>query len=207
MGCKAVSISRTMGAGGEEVGRSVAAELGFRYVDNEIITQAAERAGVSPEVVEQNERTQPLLIRILDAIAKAPAEPEAMMAQAKNPVDLTSAYEDLIEQAVVETAQKGEVVIVAHGASIPLAGMSGVLRVFITASESVRADRIAEQDNLDQKQALSKIKDSDRERRRYFERIYEQREELPTHYDLVLSTDVLTTEQAAQIAVAAARTL
>ena len=207
MGCKAVSISRTMGAGGEEVGRSVAAELGFRYVDNEIITQAAERAGVSPEVVEQNERTQPLLIRILDAIAKAPAEPEAMMAQAKNPVDLTSAYEDLIEQAIVETAQKGEVVIVAHGASIPLAGMSGVLRVFITASESVRADRIAEQDNLDQKQALSKIKDSDRERRRYFERIYEQKEELPTHYDLVLSTDVLTTEQAAQIAVAAARTL
>ena len=207
MGCKAVSISRTMGAGGEEVGRSVAAELGFRYVDNEIITQAAERAGVSPEVVEQNERTQPLLIRILDAIAKAPAEPEAMMAQAKNPVDLTSAYEDLIEQAIVETAQKGEVVIVAHGASIPLAGMSGVLRVFITASESVRADRIAEQDNLDQKQALSKIKDSDRERRRYFERIYEQKEELPTHYDLVLSTDVLTAEQAAQIAVAAARTL
>ena len=207
MGCKAVSISRTMGAGGEEVGRSVAADLGFRYVDNEIITQAAERAGVSPEVVEQNERTQPLLIRILDAIAKAPAEPEAMMAQAKNPVDLTSAYEDLIEQAIVETAQKGDVVIVAHGASIPLAGMRGVLRVFITASESVRADRIAEQDDLDQKQALSKIKDSDRERRRYFERIYEQKEELPTHYDLVLSTDVLTAEQAAQIAVAAARTL
>ena len=207
MGCKAVSISRTMGAGGEEVGRSVAAELGFRYVDNEIITQAAERAGVSPEVVEQNERTQPLLIRILDAIAKAPMEPQAMMAQATNPVDLTSAYEDLIEQAIVETAQKGEVVIIAHGASIPLAGMSDLLRVLVTASESVRADRIAEQDNLDQKQALSKIQDSDRERRRYFERIYEQREELPTHYDLVLSTDVLTTEQAAQIAVAAARTL
>ena len=85
MGCKAVSISRTMGAGGEEVGRSVAADLGFRYVDNEIITQAAERAGVSPEVVEQNERTQPLLIRILAAIAKAPAEPEAMLAPANNP--------------------------------------------------------------------------------------------------------------------------
>ena len=207
MGCKAVSISRTMGAGGEEVGRLVAAELGFRYVDNEIITQAAERAGVSPEVVEQNERTQPLLIRILDAIAKAPMEPQAMMAQATNPVDLTSAYEDLIEQAIVETAQKGEVVIIAHGASIPLAGMSDVLRVLVTASESVRADRIAEQDNLDQKQALSKIQDSDKERRRYFERIYEQREELPTQYDLVLSTDVLTTEQAAHIAVAAARTL
>ncbi len=207
MGCKAVSISRSMGAGGEEVGRSVAAELGFRYVDNEIITQAAERAGVSPEVVEQNERTQPLLIRILDAIAKAPIEPEAMMAQATNPVDLTSAYEDLIEQAIVETAQKGKVVIVAHGASVPLTGMSDVLRVFITASESVRADRIAAQDKLDQKQALSKIQDSDKERHRYFERIYEQKEELSTHYDLVLSTDVLTTEQAAKIAIAAARTL
>ncbi len=51
MASKAVSISRTLGAHGEAVGRLVAAELAFRYVDNEIINKAAQRAGVSPEAV------------------------------------------------------------------------------------------------------------------------------------------------------------
>ena len=188
-----------MGAHGEEVGRAVAKELEFRYVDNEIIDQAAERAGVSPETVAQNEKTQPLLTRILEAISKAPVEPEMMVAQATHPVDLTSAYEDLIEQVIVETAQQGNVVILAHGASIPLAKVEGVIRVLVTASEASRTERVAADQGIDAKQAKDAIKESDKERERYFERIYELDRELPTHYDLVVNTDALTTEQAANI--------
>ena len=199
MGNKAVSISRTLGAHGEEVGRLVATELGFRYVDNEIINKAAERAGVSPEAVASNEKTQPLLTRILDAIAKAPVEPEMMVAQATHPVNLTSAYEDLIEQVIVETAQQGDVVILAHGASIPLAKVASVLRVLVTASEATRAERVAADQGLDQKAAAKACEESDKERERYFERIYELNRELPTHYDLVVNTDALTAEQAAHI--------
>ena len=199
MASKAVSISRTMGAHGEEVGRIVAKELEFRYIDNEIINQAAERAGVSPETVAQNEKTQPLLTRILEAISKTPVEPEMMVEQAKHPVNLTSAYEDLIEQAVVETAQQGNVVILAHGASIPLAKVEGVIRVLVTASEATRAERIAADQGIDAKQAKDAIEESDKERERYFERIYELDRELPTHYDLVVNTDTLSTEQAAAI--------
>ena len=199
MGNKAVSISRTLGAHGEEVGRLVATELGFRYVDNEIINKAAQRAGVSPEAVASNEKTQPLLTRILEAISKAPLEPEMMVAQAEHPVNLTSAYEDLIEQAVVETAQQGNVVILAHGASIPLAKVEHVLRVLVTASTSTRIERVAADQDLDSKQAEKTVEESDKERERYFERIYELDRELPTHYDLVVNTDVLTAEQAASL--------
>ena len=205
MASKAVSISRTMGAHGEEVGRIVAKELEFRYIDNEIINQAAERAGVSPETVAQNEKTQPLLTRILEAISKTPVEPEMMVEQAKHPVNLTSAYEDLIEQAVVETAQQGNVVILAHGASIPLAKVEGVIRVLVTASEATRAERIAADQGIDAKKAGDAIKESDKERERYFERIYELDRELPTHYNLIVNTDTLTTEQAAQIITHAAQ--
>ncbi len=199
MASKAVSISRTLGAHGEEVGRLVATELGFRYVDNEIINKAAERAGVSPDAVAGNEKTQSLLTRILEAIAKAPLEPEMMVAQAEHPVNLTSAYEDLIEQVIVETAQHGNVVILAHGASIPLAKVSGVFRVLVTASKSTRIERVAAEQDLDEKQAKKTVEESDKERERYFERIYELNRELPTHYDLVVNTDVLSTEQAARI--------
>ncbi len=204
MASKAVSISRTLGAHGEEVGRLVAAELGFRYVDNEIINKAAQRAGVSPEAVAGNEKTQSLLTRILEAIAKAPLEPEMMIAQAEHPVNLTSAYEDLIEQVIVETAQHGDCVILAHGASIPLAQVAGVLRVLVTASVATRIERVATEQDLDEKEAKKTIEESDKERERYFERIYELDRELPTHYDLVINTDVLSAEQAAQIVTAAA---
>ena len=199
MPSRAVSISRTLGAHGEEVGRLVAKELGFRYVDNEIIDKAAERAGVSPEMVASNEKTQPLLTRILDAISKAPLDPDMMVAQTEHPVNLTSAYEDLIERVIVETAQHGEVVILAHGASIPLAEVSSVLRVQVTASISTRVQRVAADQGLEEKAAEKACKESDKERERYFERIYELNRELPTHYDLVVNTDVLTAEQAANI--------
>ena len=46
MGCTVVSMSRSMGSGGEEVGRLVARDLGFR-IDDEIVIRAAERADVA----------------------------------------------------------------------------------------------------------------------------------------------------------------
>ena len=43
-------------------------------------------------------------------------------------------------------------------------------------------------------------------RRDYLKRFYELDEELPTHYDLVVNTDVLTLEQAAGLVVHAGTT-
>ena len=47
MAATVVCISRTMGAGGEEVGRLVAGKLGFDYVDEDIVKRAAERGEVT----------------------------------------------------------------------------------------------------------------------------------------------------------------
>ena len=38
---RVMCISRTIGAGGEEIGRAAAKELGFRYADEQIIIRAA----------------------------------------------------------------------------------------------------------------------------------------------------------------------
>jgi cytidylate kinase len=50
------------------------------------------------------------------------------------------------------------------------------------------------------------VKDSDAGRRDYLRRFYGIDEELPTHYDLVVNTDVLTVEQAADLVSLAAST-
>jgi cytidylate kinase len=87
-----------------------------------------------------------------------------------------------------------------------LAGAPGVLRVLVTASMDVRARRCAAESGQDVQQASREIQRTDRERRAFFKSFYNLDEELPTHYDLVVNTDVLSTEKAASVIAYTART-
>ena len=58
---------------------------------------------------------------------------------------------------------------------------------------------------LNQRQARKAIQDSDRERQDFFRRMYNLRQELPTHYDLVVNTERLTVPEAAKLVVLAAK--
>ncbi len=183
----------------------VAKELGFRYADEEIIIKAAEKAGVSPETVAQAERTPSLIARVLESMARTPPSPEGWSGAAILPPDTTLDYESLIEKVVRETANEGDVVIVAHGAGVPLADTEGLLRVLVTASPEVRVKRHGSDSGLEESAAKKAIEESDRQRREYLKRFYEVGRELPTHYDLVVNTDALTVPLAAQLVVSAAK--
>jgi cytidylate kinase len=206
MDCTVVTVSRSLGASGEEIAHKVADSLGFQYVDDEIIMWAAQQAGVSPESVSEAERTPPLLARILASLAVAPIEPGAFTAPELMPMpDYSSqAYRNLIAQVIRDRASRGRAVMVAHGAAIPLAGTASLLRIFVTGSADVRAKRLKEQGSLGERDAARAIENSDRERHEFFRRFYSLREELPTHYDLVLNTDVLSVDEAAAIVLRAA---
>src|SRR3990172_6078700 len=204
MTSRIISISGWLGGGGEEVGRTVAKELGFRYADEEIIVEAAQQAGVSPETVAQAEHTPGLVTRILESMGRVPIDPEGWSAHAAL-LAATPGYETLIVRVVQETATAGNVVIVAHGASIPLAGASGLLRVLVTGSPAARAERLVREAGMGKAEARKAIDESDRQRRGYLRRFYNLRQELPTHYDLVVNTDILTPPLAARLVLAAAR--
>jgi len=110
----------------------------------------------------------------------------------------------LVVDVVEELAGQGNVVIAAHGASFVLAGMPDVLRVHITASPEVRAERISASAELDRKAATRSIRESDRSRADYLKRFYTIEDEQPTHYDVVVNTDRLkSTDGAALVARAA----
>jgi cytidylate kinase len=96
-------------------------------------------------------------------------------------------------------------VIVAHASSITLATRPDVVRVRVTASIETRASRRAAAPGVTPEAAAMAIATSDRNRRDYFRRFYYIADEQPTHYDLVVNTDVLTAEQAAEVMVCAAQ--
>jgi len=198
-----VCVSRTLGAGGEAIAFQVAHGLGYRYVDDEIVSRAAEVAGVTPEEIERAEHSQPLVTRILEALATAPPVSEGGFSQP--PVRTAASYSHVIEHVIRETAESGDVVIVAHGASHALRNRGDVLRVFITASPDVRQDRLVQDHGMGSDDARKAIERSDRERARYLERFYGLKEEMAIHYDLTVNTDNIDDAIAAGLALAAAR--
>ena len=216
MAFKVVCISRTLAAGGEHIGQMVAQGLGFRYVDEQIITKAAQLAQVDPALVAAAEHRRPLLQRLLDKLTMAAdlvspislATGVPLDAFVPNPAGYRATPEDLtvlIRAAISEVARVGQVVIVAHAASMALAGSEGVLRVLVTASPETRTRCWATAQGISAAEAAAAIAASDRERRDYFQRLYQMKDELPTHYDIVINTDVLTPELAANIVLCAAR--
>ncbi len=209
MKCEVVTVARSLGARGEKTARTAAKALGFRYVDDEIVIRAAERAGVSPQTIAQVEHTQPLIMRILDIMTRVPADPGmgAVVPVIEDPSLRTPAYEAIIKEVVRDTAAEGNVVIVAHGAGVHLTGSDGLLRVFVTASPAARVERIARRDGAGEQAARKVVQESDRQRRDYLRRFCDVRQESPAHYDLVINTDVLTPVQAAEIMVESAKGL
>lgn len=197
MAFKIIAIARTLSAGGESVGRSVAGELGMRYVDNEIIDQAAALVGVTDKDIAQVEAEvetrKSLIERILEAFAPASGAAEVATA---GPVSTLPGYEQIIVDVIRRTASEGNVVIVAHGAAIALADRSDVLRVLVTASHETRVARLIAL-GRGKTTAQKLIEESDESRAEFLDRFYQVEEELPTHYDLVVNTDRMTADQAA----------
>ncbi len=203
MNCSVISISRALAAGGEEIARDVAGKMQFRFIDDEIIERAAEKAGVSPETIAKVETSPSLIDRILKYMGTTPMETGH---GAYTPVVLSASesYEDLIGQVIRETAQAGKVVILAHGGSIALRDAPGIVRVLVTGSPEVRSARYARLTGMKEDEARKAIEKSDRARIDFLRRVYDVSHELPTYYDLVINTDRITTDAATQLVVGAA---
>jgi cytidylate kinase len=205
---RVVCISRAFGAGGEAVGRAVAGELGFAYVDEEIVQRAAELVQVPTDLVASAEQRKSLVGRVLRELTGGMAGGSVFLGGMQPPEALSASddYRALIQQAIHETAERGGVVIVAHAASFALASRPDVLRVLITGSAAPRTRRLAEE-GLSESEAAKLVEEGDRARANYLKRFYGVEEEQPAHYDLVVSTDTLPPEAAARLVVAAGEAL
>lgn len=202
MAARTICISHATGARGAEVGQLVAEQLGLRYADDQVIADAAEWADLDPSFVADAERRKPLIARILGTRSGQPT-PRLPTGDESRALPSDEDLRALITSAVTSLAGEGGVVIVAHAASFAV-GRGDALRVFVTASQEVRAERLAGDRGLTAQDAQRALRDEDAGRADYLKRFYGVDQELPSHYDLVVNTDVLTPEDAAAAVVSAA---
>ena len=210
MPSRVVCISAFDGAGGQELGRAVADQLGYRIVDEAIVARAAQEAGVEHHVAADAERRKTFARRLLDELGSGGTVATASLG-AFIPLEAVegggasdSDLRALIRAAIEETAEVGNAVILAHAASIALADRADTLRVLVTASDATRESRIVSERGVDESAAAKLVDESDAGRSAYLKRFYDVGEEAATHYDLVVNTDRLAPDRAADLVVRAA---
>ena len=197
---RVITIAREYGSGGGATARRVAALLGWRLVDREIIAAAARAAHLSPEdVAALDEHPTPWLTRMIKAFWRG--GPEGF-AGAPNKVFDGEAMADLTRRLLLDLADEGDCVVVGRGAQCALAGRDDVFHVFVHAP---RADRFARirplyADDADAEEALDHV---DRDRARYVQRAYGRRRLDPDLYDLIVNTRLGVERCAAAILAAA----
>ena len=200
---KVVCISAADGAMGEQIGPRVAAELGFRLVNEQIVADAAEQAGIQAHVMANLEQRSSVVDRVIHELLGR-AAPGGVAHAFVTPVVVEpdpspESLRGLIRNVIEEVAAGGDAVIVSHAASHALATRTDTLRVLITAGADTRAARIRAAGDVSEKEAGKRVARGDANRADYIKRFYGVSPELPTHYDMVLNSDRLSVEQAVGI--------
>ena len=200
-----ITISRQYGAGGSEVARRVAELIGWTVIDNEVIDRVAERAGLSTEEVALHDERAPGFGERL-ARALAISAPELATAGASIPAARTEEHLARITESVVaELAQGGRVILVGRAAPAVLGRRSGTIHVKLVAPLSWRTSVISRRLNVDLRGAERAIDDTDANRMRYHRQYYNRDWNDPCNYDMILNTESLGYDEAADVVAGRAR--
>lgn len=162
-----ITISRQMGSGGTYIGYLVAKELGFRYLDREILQQAAKELGIEPCILERYEgRSASLMENIVQSFCfSTPEMPD--LPPLRRPVYNRDLF--ILESEIMkEVANRCSAVIIGRGGFYILKDRPDTIHIFVHAPLDYRIEMIMKEQKIaDKKKTKKMIEDSDRERTKF----------------------------------------
>lgn len=184
-----ITISREFGSGGRFIGEEVAKKLGIAYYDKAVIGQIAEKSGLSPEYIRENAELSPK---------------KGLFAYAFAGRDVTGkSVEDMVYEAqrkvILELAGKQPCVIVGRNADYILKDRDDVLNVFIHGDMQEKIQRIIDLYNVDEKEAVKMIADTDKRRMTNYNFYTDQKWGKAGNYTLCLNSSQLGYDRCEEI--------
>jgi CMP/dCMP kinase len=162
-----ITISRQMGSGGAYIGHLVAKELGFKYLDREILRQSAEHLGTDVRILEDVAERSPGIVETIIKGFSYGTPTGGTLQPMRPPVyrrDLFTAECKIIQGI----ADQYNAVIVGRGGFYALRERPRVIRVFIHAALEFRVKRVMQVQKItDIQKARNRVKDSDQSRTKY----------------------------------------
>lgn len=181
MAKRIITISREFGSGGRFIGEKVAKKLEIAYYDKNIISQIAEKSGLSPEYIQENAELSPK---------------KGLFAYAFSGRDITGkSVEDMVYEVqrniILELAEKELCVIIGRNADYILKDRDDVLNVFIHGDMPEKIKRITGLYNVEEKEAVKMMADTDKRRRTNYNFYTDQNWGKASNYTLCLNSSQL----------------
>jgi len=191
MAKRIITISREFGSGGRFIGEKVAKELGIAYYDKNIISQIAEKSGLSPEYVQENAELSPK---------------KGLFAYAFAGRDITGkSVEDLVHEAqrkvILDLAEKEPCVIIGRNADYILKDRDDVLNVFIHGDMPEKIKRITRLYKVNEQEAVKMMADTDKRRGTNYSFYTDQKWGKASNYTLCLNSSQLGYDRCEKIIV------
>ena len=181
MAKRIITISREFGSGGRFIGEKVAKKLGITYYDKNIISEIAEKSGLSPEYIQESAELSPK---------------KGLFAYAFAGRDITGkSVEDMVYEAqrkvILELAEKESCVIIGRNADFILRDWNDVLNVFIHGDRPEKIQRIMDLHNVGEKEAVKMMADTDKRRMTNYNFYTDQKWGKASNYTLCLNSSQL----------------
>ena len=193
-----ITINREVGTGGRTVGRKLAEKLGVKYCDKAVIDGLTQKFGLSPERIEEIKAQKKSWWNDINNYYQTLVGSASMPMEAEVKLDNASMFET--EKQILQN-------LAAHESCV-VAGRTGFmvfrewpnhLNVFIQASMAYRIQRVMHRQNVSEQEARDIIAKMDTTREAYIKK-YEDTSRYDTrNYQLVISMDDLSEDDAAEI--------
>ena len=181
MAKRIITISREFGSGGRFIGEEIAKKLGIAYYDKNIISQIAEKSGLSPEYIQENAELSPK---------------KGLFAYAFAGRDITGrSVEDMVYQAqrkvILDLARKEPCVIIGRNADYILKDRDDILNVFIHGDMPEKIQRISQLYHVTEQEAVKMMADTDKRRMTNYNFYTDQKWGKASNYTLCLNSSQL----------------
>jgi cytidylate kinase len=197
-----ITVARAFGSGGAEVGRIVAARLGFYYADRAVLALAAKRLKLAEvELSLREERIKSLWDDILDTFAIGPVE----SGYTPPPLHSISDREIFAQESRIMKvlAERQNCVVIGRGGRYVFKDHPRAVHVLLHAPLGLRAARVMRVHGVrSEEEALRMIDDFDRARSAFRAKMTKEDPSLATNYHLCIDTGDMALERVADLIIA-----
>lgn len=176
-----ISISREFGSAGHEIAEKIAKDLEIKFYDRSILDEIANHMNVKVELLEKYDE-KPRNLILSRRVGKYTNSMEEILAETQF-------------EFIRKKVEKGEsFVIVGRCAETVLKDFDGLISIFISGDKQHKLERVMEKYNLNETDALAKMKRHDLKRKQYHNRHSDAKWGDSRYYDMCINSSPLGTE-------------
>ncbi|MBO6169731.1 MAG: cytidylate kinase-like family protein [Bacteroidales bacterium] len=179
-----ITIGRQTGSGGKRVATALGERLGIPVYDNELITRAAQKSGLSESFFKQSDERRSFLH--LGNIFGAPRYGDF----GRNVLNESELFR-IQSETIREIASQGSAIFVGRASDYVLRDIDS-LDVFLNSPLEVRVDAVAGREGISRQEAEELILKKDKRRKDYYDLItMGDNWGVASNYDLCIDSSVL----------------